>query len=98
MNIVEAMEDGELYGPHFAAPTWAPWKGFLKAWSGLGAEMTPEEAALYRQCTGRSALPERPFSETVLVCGRRAGKSRILAAIGTHLAVTADVEPFLAAG
>lgn len=103
MNIVEAMSDGELFGPHFAphpkrGDTWGPWQAFLKSWSGLGAEMTEAEAELYRQCTGRSALPERPFAETVLICGRRAGKSRVLAAISTFLAATADVERHLAAG
>jgi hypothetical protein len=33
----------------------------------------------YRHCTKRTAAPSKAFNEAWLVCGRRAGKSSILA-------------------
>src|SRR5271169_1221001 len=54
--------------------------------------------ALYRQCTGRTALPTAPFSEACLVVGRRGGKSRVLALIAVFLACFRDYTPHLAPG
>lgn len=53
---------------------------------------------LYRQHTGRQTWPAKPFSEAALVVGRRGGKSRILALLGTFLATFRDYSPYLAPG
>jgi hypothetical protein len=43
-------------------------------------------------------LPYRPFRESWLICGRRSGKSFIMALIAVFLACFRDYRPFLAAG
>lgn len=98
MNIIQALDDPHLFAPHFRGPSWAPWRGFLKTWSGLGASMTEDEAALFRMCTGRETLPGKPFGETTLICGRRAGKSRVMALLAVFLAVFRDYSGRLAPG
>ena len=55
------------------------WFAFLAALFGL--PMMPDQLALYQQCTGRSVAPTAPAREGWLVCGRRAGKSFVLALI-----------------
>ncbi len=31
MNILEALDDPSLFGPHFRGPSWAAWRAFLTA-------------------------------------------------------------------
>lgn len=84
-----------LFGPMFG-PSWGAWRAFLAALFAL--PMTAEQAALYRECTGRTALPAVPFHEAALICGRRGGKSRVLALLAVFLATFRDHRPHLAAG
>lgn len=60
--------------------------------------MAEEEATVYRACTGRERPPETPFSEAWLVCGRRAGKSFVLALTAVFLATFRSYDFFLAPG
>ena len=69
---------------------------FLKTLFGLQLDET--ELEIFRACTGRSAPPPTGYSEATLICGRRAGKSLVLALIATYLAVFRDYRPFLTAG
>jgi len=48
--------------------------------------MSDTDANVFRACTGRAALPDTPFGEAWLVCGRRAGKSFVLALVAVFLA------------
>jgi len=96
LHILEAMEDPHLFGPHFRGSSWGPWKAFLAALFAL--PMDEAQAALYRHHTGRQALPTTPSTEAVLICGRRAGKSRIIAFIATYLATFRDYDEYLAPG
>jgi hypothetical protein len=97
MNILHAIRDPQVFGLHFkAADTWAAWRAFLAALFGLS--MTEEELALYGKHTGRSAPPAEPLSEAWLVCGRRAGKSFVLALVAVFLACFRDWRPFLGPG
>jgi hypothetical protein len=96
MSIVEAMEDPELFAPHFRGDTWKPWKTFLKALFAL--PMDAEETALYHHHTSRLDVPAAPFKEAALKVGRRGGKSRVLALIATYLACFRDYTPYLAPG
>jgi hypothetical protein len=64
--------------------TWAPWFAFLRAMFGL--PLSADQLAIYRECTERTEAPDGPAREGWLVCGRRAGKSRILAFIAVFLA------------
>jgi len=96
MNILEAMDDPRLFGSHFTGESWGAWKAFLKALFAL--PMDDAALACYQQHTGRTTAPSVPFKEAALICGRRAGKSRVLGLIATYLATFRDYAPHLAPG
>lgn len=83
-NIVETMQDEALFAKWFSEPSWAAWKTFLKTLFAL--PLDPGEIELFRQCTGREAPPTARCTYATIVCGRRGGKSRILALIAVYLA------------
>lgn len=94
-SIIQALDHPALFAPYFTGTSWNAWRSFLAA---LTAEpMTPDELAIYQACTGRTAPPDKPFSEAALIVGRR-GKSRVLALIAVCLATLRDYTPFLAPG
>jgi hypothetical protein len=98
MNILEAMRDPNLFAPWFLRDpaTWAAWRAFL---AGLFAlKMSSEQLAIFKECTGRNAPPQQPANEAWLVCGRRAGKSFILALCAVFLACFYEYRKFLAPG
>ena len=97
MNLLEAIDDPQLFAPWFRDPsTWRAWRAFLAALFGL--PMTEEELEVYRTCTGRTEPPAGPFDEAWLICGRRGGKSFAMALIGAFLATFRDYLPYLAPG
>lgn len=82
MNIIQLME---IFSSYFEPrESWDNWRVYLKALFAI--EMTDAEVAVYRECTNRVNAPVTPFNESWLVCGRRAGKSRIAALIATYAA------------
>ena len=93
MNILQAMSDPKVFAEHFRGNTWNVWRVFLAALFAL--PMTPEQLALYRKHTGRSTPPTQPLHEAWLVCGRRAGKSFILACVAIFIACFRDWRPHL---
>jgi hypothetical protein len=96
-NILRALDDPRLFGGVLRdKTTWFAWRCFLAALFGLG--MTDAEADLYRACTGRTELPTAAFVEAWLVCGRRAGKSFVMALVAVFLACFRDYRPFLGPG
>ena len=97
VSILKALDDSRLFGGVLRdKATWGAWRAFLAALFAL--PMSDVEAGLYRQCTGRSDLPQGVFSEAVLVCGRRAGKSFVLALIAVYLACFRDYMQYLGPG
>jgi hypothetical protein len=96
MTLIEALNDRNLFQPHFKSKSWNPWRTFLKA---LTAEKPSDsDLELFKSCTGRTAWPTAPSTEATLIVGRRGGKSRILGLIATYLACFKDYSPFLAPG
>jgi len=96
-DIVECMEDQEVFGPLFKDQrTWLPWKSFLKALFNL--EMDEEELKIFQECTEL----DRPYSgtprEAWVLVGRRGGKSSIAALTAIWLAFFKDWSKFLAPG
>jgi hypothetical protein len=87
VNILEALDDPSLFGPHFRGPSWTAWRAFLTA-------AFPESCF----ASARAAVPAGPISEAALVVGRRGGKSRVLALIAVYLACFRDYGPYLAPG
>lgn len=69
MNIIEAMSDPAIFGTAFRSPSWATWRIMLKAIFGL--EMNPEEAAIFRELTGRTTPPPHKL--------KKAGSSAVVA-------------------
>ena len=96
MNIIQALDDPQVFGPFFRGPTWVVWRVFLAALFGL--PLTPEQLALYSKHTGRSTPPTQPLHEAWLCIGRRGGKSFILACIAVFIACFRDWRPHLAPG
>ncbi|MEI6558497.1 MAG: hypothetical protein WCO00_08815 [Rhodospirillaceae bacterium] len=96
ITILQAMADKKLFGGQFSAKTWEPWRGFLSILYGL--EPTAEHMALFKSCTGRDTRSHSGSREAWLVCGRRAGKSRILALIAAYEACLRNWRPFLSSG
>jgi hypothetical protein len=88
-SIIEALNDPDLFGGLFGAPSWEPWRAFLEALQGL--PMSDAHLTLYKHHTGRSEPPAKPARYAELVVGRRGGKSRILALIATYLACVLDL-------
>jgi hypothetical protein len=60
--------------------------------------MTPDELALYQQCTGRAAPPTTEPSEAFTICGRRSGKSFISAVTAVYLGCFRSYRQYLTAG
>ena len=83
MNILQCLDDPKVFGAHFKSPTWDVWRVFLAALFAL--QMTPEQLQIYQKFTGRTTPPTSPLHEAWLVCGRRSGKSYILALIAINL-------------
>src|SRR5262249_10333393 len=76
--------------------TWAAWRAFLAALFAL--RISDDQLAIYRECTGRENPPTTVAREAWLVCGRRAGKSFILALTAVFLACFYDYRQHLIPG
>jgi hypothetical protein len=97
LDILAACANARLFAPWFRdRVTWAAWFVFLAALFGL--PMTPEQVEVYRRHTGRTAPPTMAAREAYLCCGRRAGKSFIMALTCVFLAVFRDYRPWLQPG
>lgn len=97
MTITDALSDMKLFGSALRDPaTWEAWRAFLCALFAM--PMSDAEAEVYRACTGRATLPVAAFTEAWLVCGRRAGKSFVLALVAVFLACFRDYAAYLSAG
>jgi hypothetical protein len=96
-TLLEACCRQSLFAPWFKnRATWQAWFVFIAALFAL--PMTEEQLAIYQQCTGRSVPPASPAKEAWLVCGRRAGKSFVLALVAVFLACFRDYRQYLAPG
>ena len=96
MNILETVDDPALFGGMFPSKTWGPWRVFLAALFAI--PMDDDQCAVYSHHTGRETPPNEPFREAALICGRRGGKSRVLALIAVYLAAFRDYRPYIVPG
>ena len=83
IDVVEALEDPNLFGPWFAGPSWATWRAVLKG--AFCLPMEPEELALFRAVAQRDP-PRRRVRELWAVVGRRGGKDSIASAVACYAA------------
>jgi hypothetical protein len=92
-DIVEFTTDPQLLGLR-VSPTQAC---LLKTIYGL--PLTPEEAEIFMQCTGRASYPRHGFAEATVIAGARAGKdSRIAAPTTCYEAIFGGHERHVAKG
>ena len=70
----------------------------LPTWTGLVDISTKDDLELFQACTGRSDAPMDGFTQAWLCCGRRSGKSRMLAMTAAYLSVFRDWSPYLSPG
>lgn len=97
MNILQACEEPQLFGPWFKnRENYEAWFAFLAALFGL--PMTDEQLAIYRRHTGRQEPPTEASSEAWLIIGRRGGKSFVSSLVAVYLACFFDYEQYLAPG
>jgi hypothetical protein len=73
MNLLQALEDPNLFAPHFKGPSWKAWKAFLRAL--FGEPTSPYDEALFRAATGRTIAPTKPFTADSDEAGVRWAKS-----------------------
>jgi hypothetical protein len=92
----EALNRADLFGGQLAGLSWAPWRAMLLATAGEPLE--PDELKLFQAVTGREASPLEPVREFWGVIGRRGGKSRSMAILGSWLACCKDYRNILAPG
>jgi hypothetical protein len=97
ITIIEACADDALFAGWFRKrETWAAWFAFLKVLFGL--PLDARELETFRRCTGRSVPPVGVVREGYLCCGRRAGKSFVLALTAVWLACFCDWHDCLTPG
>jgi hypothetical protein len=96
MNIIEALDDPALFGGMFPVETWGRWRVFLAALFGL--PVSAGDLEVFQHHTARQTPPADAVREAALVCGRRGGKSRILAVVAIFLAAFRDYSAFVAPG
>jgi hypothetical protein len=82
MNLIQAMEDPNLFGPHFSGPSWANWRAVLKG-AFSPASITDQERAVYVEATKRQRTPS-DLRELWAIVGRRGGKDTITASLAVR--------------
>lgn len=97
ITLLKAMDDEALFARWFRnRDTWTAWRAYVAALFGLS--MDDDALAIYRACTGRTTAPTTPFEESVLICGRRSGKSFVMSLIAVYLGCFRDYRDHLAPG
>lgn len=101
MNIIDAIEDPNLFGPFLGhdLSTWRPWLTALRVMYGLDiADEADRELVL--RCTGRDSdrMPPEGFNTALFLTGRRSGKSRDAALVGAFEAALGGHETKLSKG
>jgi hypothetical protein len=95
-DILDAISSEDWWARWFQRGDWTAWKSFLSA--AFGLPMTADQLVIYQQCTGRSEPPTQQATESWSVCGRRGGKTRIMATVAAWLACFSDLRPYLGPG
>ena len=100
-SIVDAILDENLFRPFFGESlnSWKRWITLLKAIYGLPIRSDASRRTI-REVTGRDPDSLNPdgYQTTLIVCGRRSGKSRMAAVIGAYSAALAGLESKLDVG
>lgn len=96
-SILKAIRNPGLFKRWFRdLDSWKAWLAFLSALFCL--PMSAEQLATYQKHTGRVGPPSAIARAAWLICGRRAGKSFILALVAVFLACFHDYTQYLVPG
>ena len=98
ITIIDAIKDKNLFAPWFEGEwdSWSNWLIFLKAIFGL--RMDKNEHEKFVKFTGRRVPLKGRADECWLICGRRSGKSFIVALVAAYLATFINWKQFLKPG
>jgi hypothetical protein len=97
MNILQAINDRNLFAGWLKdKETWDTWLVVLKAIFAL--EMNQAEQTTFKKFTARDRPPQEAVKEAWLVCGRRGGKSFVLALLGEFIAAFHEYRTYLQPG
>ncbi|WP_188344171.1 hypothetical protein [Phyllobacterium sp. 628] len=96
ISLREALADDNLLGQAITGESWAIWRALLLA--SRGEALTVEERELFRLVTDRDHEPDEPVEEFWAIAGRRSGKTRAAAVLGSYLATCIDWTDCLARG
>jgi hypothetical protein len=92
-TIIELCRNPEFFADWFKdEKSWRAWFAFLRVLFGLPLEAGDME--IFQLCTGQET-PNVGYLEVSLICGRRSGKSLILALIACYLACFRDYREHL---
>jgi hypothetical protein len=95
-DILACLDDPGWWAPWFARGDWSAWRSFWAA--AFALPMDDAALATYRACTGRTTAPTAQATEAWAICGRRGGKTRIMATVAAWLACFSDLRPYLGPG
>jgi hypothetical protein len=84
MSFIDDFDDPEIFGPHFAGPSWDVWRAVLKAAHGVALDDV--EIELFRSVADRDP-PKRRVKELWVIAGRRSGKDSVASALATYAAL-----------
>ena len=96
ISMRDALHEPDLFGSILAGESWDSWRILLTAV--VGEELTPAERVVFEQLTGRAHEPGEPAEEAYWIIGRRSGKTRSVAVLGSYLAALCDWSGVLAPG
>jgi hypothetical protein len=96
LSILNWLSDPKLLGRAFSGESWNAWRAILAA--AFGLQLTREQLKVVQACTRRVNAPRQQVSELWVAAGRRAGKSRIAAALAVFTAASRDYTALCAPG
>lgn len=94
-TILDALADENLFKGSVERLEMSAWRVFLAALFGL--PIPDADMAIYTACTGRTTPPSG-FTEAWMICGRRSGKSFIMALAAVFLACFRSYAEYLGPG
>jgi hypothetical protein len=95
-HILACLDDENWWGAWFSRGDWAAWRAFLA--SAFALPLDGAALQIYRECTGRSEPPQQQAAEAWAICGRRAGKTRVLSTVCAWLGCFVDWREYFAKG
>lgn len=88
IDIVEAMNDPELFGAWFAGESWNGWRAIIRA--AFSLPMGDSDRVFFGNVAGTRNLPATRVKELWIAAGRRAGKDSVASLLVAFIAATFD--------